>query len=70
MLEGQPLAIFSHHFNVGDLWFVLAAIAWAIYSLLLKNATLQTIPTLALFFVIALRRRGPPDPLHDRGTGG
>lgn len=54
VLEGQPLAIFSHPFNVGDLWFVLAAIAWAVYSLLLKNAALQTVPTLALFFVIAL----------------
>jgi len=54
VLEGQPTAILSHHFNVGDLWFILAAIAWAIYSLLLKNATLQTIPTFALFFVIAL----------------
>ena len=40
VLEGQPAAIFTHHFNVGDSWFVLAAIAWAIYSLLLKNATL------------------------------
>ncbi|MBZ0146559.1 MAG: DMT family transporter [Pseudorhodoplanes sp.] len=54
VLEGQPLAILSHHFNVGDLWFVLAAIAWAVYSLLLKNSTLQTVPTMALFFVIAL----------------
>ncbi len=54
VLEGQPAAILSHHFNVGDLWFILAAVAWAIYSLLLKNSTLQTVPTLALFFVIAL----------------
>jgi drug/metabolite transporter (DMT)-like permease len=54
VLEGQPAAILTHHFNVGDLWFVFAAIAWAIYSLLLKNAALQTVPTLALFFVIAL----------------
>jgi drug/metabolite transporter (DMT)-like permease len=54
VLEGQPSAILNHHFNIGDLWFVLAAIAWAVYSLLLKNSTLQTIPTLALFFVIAL----------------
>lgn len=54
VLEGQPAAIFTHHFNVGDLWFVFAAIAWAIYSLLLKNAALQTVPTLALFFVITL----------------
>jgi drug/metabolite transporter (DMT)-like permease len=54
VLEGQPAAILSHHFNVGDLWFILAAIAWSIYSLLLKNSTLQTVPTFALFFVIAL----------------
>ena len=54
VLEGQPLAIFSHPFNAGDLWFVLAAVAWGVYSLLLKNSTLQTIPTLALFFAIAL----------------
>jgi drug/metabolite transporter (DMT)-like permease len=54
VLEGQPTAILSHHFNAGDLWFVLAAISWAIYSLLLKNAALQTVPTFALFFVIAL----------------
>ena len=54
MLEGQPTAILSHHFNVGDLWMVLAAISWAAYSLLLKNVTLQTVPTFALFFAIAL----------------
>ena len=54
VLEGEPLAILSYHFNVGDLWFVLAAIAWAVYSLLLKNSTPQTVPTMALFFVIAL----------------
>ena len=53
VLEGQPLAIFHHHFNAGDLWFVLAAISWAAYSLILKNAALQTVPTFALFFVIA-----------------
>lgn len=54
VLEGQPATILTHHFNIGDLWFVFAAFAWAVYSLLLKNKTLQTIPTLALFFTIAL----------------
>lgn len=54
VLEGNPIAIFSHQFNIGDLMFVFAAIAWAFYSLLLKDTTLQTIPTLTLFFMIAL----------------
>jgi len=54
VLEGQPASVLSHHFNAGDLWFVLAAVAWAIYSLVLKNAALQTVPTFALFFVIAV----------------
>lgn len=54
VLEGDPAAIFRHSFNIGDLLFVGAAIAWAVYSLLLKNSALQTIPTLTLFFMIAL----------------
>lgn len=54
VLEGNPLAILEHQFNIGDLMFVAAAIAWAFYSLLLKDTTLQTIPTLTLFFMIAL----------------
>jgi drug/metabolite transporter (DMT)-like permease len=41
-------------FNRGDLGMIAAAIAWAIYSLVLKRRTLEAIPTLALFFAIAI----------------
>jgi drug/metabolite transporter (DMT)-like permease len=40
--------------NIGDIGFVIAAIAWAIYSLVLKRKALERIPTGALFFLIAL----------------
>lgn len=54
VLKGDPATLLKQRFNAGDLGIVLAAISWAIYSLLLRRSTLQTIPTLPLFFTIAL----------------
>ena len=40
-------------FNQGDLLFVAAALAWAIYSVLLKSRWLEPLQTLPLFMVLA-----------------
>ena len=51
VLKGDPAAIFRLDFNPGDLAFVVAAISWALYSVLLKSkslAHLSTVPLLAL----------------------
>lgn len=53
VLEGDHGKLASLSFNPGDLGFVAAAIAWAIYSLLLKSKGLQTLPVFATFFTIA-----------------
>ncbi|MBI4275230.1 MAG: DMT family transporter [Rhizobiales bacterium] len=54
VLEGDLTAVGSLDFNRGDLGMIAAAIAWAIYSLVLKRSALDAIPTLALFFAIAI----------------
>jgi drug/metabolite transporter (DMT)-like permease len=53
VLEGDVARLADLHFNPGDIGFVVAAIAWAIYSLLLKRRALQGLPTFATFFAIA-----------------
>ncbi len=54
VLKGDPSALLRLRFNAGDLGIVVAAISWAIYSLLLKRPAFERIPTTAAFFVIAL----------------
>ncbi len=54
VLKGDPGALLHLQFNIGDLGFVISAIAWAVYSLLLKRDALERIPTAGLFFLIAL----------------
>jgi drug/metabolite transporter (DMT)-like permease len=54
VLKGDPAALLRLRLNTGDVGFVVAAIAWAIYSLLLKRPALERIPTAALFLCIAL----------------
>lgn len=54
VLRGDPMALLHLNFNIGDLGFVFAAIAWAVYSLILKRPGLERIPTAALFTLIAL----------------
>jgi drug/metabolite transporter (DMT)-like permease len=54
VLKGEPETLLHLRFNIGDVGIVLAAIAWSIYSLVLKRKKLERIPTAALFFMIAL----------------
>lgn len=52
--NGRLDNLLSLQFNLGDLIFVVAAISWAIYSVLLKSekyATLKTLPLLTLLSI-------------------
>ncbi len=53
VLKGDLSALFRLDLNLGDLGIAAAAIAWAAYSLILRNDGLATIPTLPLFAAIA-----------------
>jgi drug/metabolite transporter (DMT)-like permease len=54
VLEGDVTRLAAFQFNPGDIGFVVAAVAWAVYSLLLRRKALQGLPTIATFFAIAL----------------
>lgn len=54
VLRGDPSALLHLSFNIGDLGILVAAISFAIYSILLKNPALQQLSPLALFGIIAL----------------
>ena len=54
VLRGDPAALLHLQFNIGDLGILVAAISFAIYSILLKNPALQQLSPLALFGIIAL----------------
>ncbi|MFN3853455.1 MAG: DMT family transporter [Phreatobacter sp.] len=54
VLRGDPGALLALDLNLGDLGIAAAALAWAGYSLVLKNQRLAAIPTLTLFAAIAL----------------
>lgn len=54
VLEGNPAALIGLKFNIGDLGMVIAAIAWAIYSLVLRRRGMRELPMLPLFFAIAV----------------
>ncbi|EFL90189.1 DMT family transporter [Ahrensia sp. R2A130] len=51
--KGSFAVLAALKFNAGDLIFVLAAISWAIYSVVLKSKAFDGIPTLPLFTVTA-----------------
>jgi drug/metabolite transporter (DMT)-like permease len=53
VLRGDPGAIFSLDFNLGDLLFVGAAISWAAYSILYKSGPLRAISNMTLFAIVA-----------------
>lgn len=53
VLRGDPLRLLSLDFNLGDLLFVAAAIAWATYSVLYRSGPLRAISNMALFAVVA-----------------
>ncbi|HVX99063.1 MAG TPA: DMT family transporter [Pseudorhodoplanes sp.] len=54
VLKGDPMALLHLRFNIGDIGFIASTIGWATYSLLLRQTTMDRLPTAALFFVIAL----------------
>ncbi|MEZ5870245.1 MAG: DMT family transporter [Nitratireductor sp.] len=53
VLKGDASAIFRLDFNPGDLVFVVAAISWALYSVLLKSRSLAHLTTLPLLAMVA-----------------
>ena len=54
VLRGDLSALMRLDFNWGDLIFVAAAIAWAIYSILYRTPALSSASNLALFALVAL----------------
>ncbi|KGF68946.1 hypothetical protein LL06_13655 [Hoeflea sp. BAL378] len=54
VLEGDPGSLLRTSFNLGDLMFIGAALAWAGYSVLLKGPRTAGLPVSALFALIAL----------------
>ncbi|MDH4413845.1 MAG: DMT family transporter [Rhizobium sp.] len=54
VLKGHPGALLKLTFNIGDLAILVAAIAFAAYSLLLRRPSVQAMPPLALFALLAL----------------
>lgn len=53
IFRGSVEVLMSLNFNSGDLIFLLCAISWSIYSVLLKTPEFDTVPTISLFAVIA-----------------
>ena len=54
VLKGHPEALLQLSFNIGDLAILVAAIAFAAYSLLLRRPCVRAMPTLPLFALLAL----------------
>jgi drug/metabolite transporter (DMT)-like permease len=52
VLKGNLGSAFAHDYNIGDLIFLGCALAWAVYSVLLKQEDLQQFPTMPLFAAI------------------
>jgi drug/metabolite transporter (DMT)-like permease len=71
VLRGEPSALAALDFNVGDLVFVAAAIAWAAYSLLLRSPRVGGVPNLALLPLIAAAGAAllAPFAAHEWWTG-
>lgn len=53
LTRGDPQAFLNLSFNHGDLWILGATASWAVYSVLLRYASL-TMPVMPLFAAIAL----------------
>ena len=53
VFRGSIEVMLSVQFNSGDILFVIAATAWAIYSVLLKKRVFQPVPTVAMFATVA-----------------
>jgi len=54
VVEGSLQTLLSLSLNGGDLIFAIAALSWAVYSVLLKRQSLAPVPTLSLFAALAL----------------
>ncbi|MCC0035738.1 MAG: DMT family transporter [Hoeflea sp.] len=54
VLKGNLTGLAGTSFNMGDLMFILAALSWAGYSVLLKGRRTAGLPVSALFAVVAL----------------
>ena len=54
VLKGHPEALLELTFNIGDLAILMAAIAFAAYSLLLRRPSVRAMPPLPLFALLAL----------------
>ncbi|MFN3506178.1 MAG: DMT family transporter [Allorhizobium sp.] len=54
VLKGHPEALLQLSFNIGDLAILVAAIAFAAYSLLLRRPSVRAMPPLPLFALLAL----------------
>ncbi len=53
IFRGSADVLLSLNFNNGDLLFVLSAVSWSIYSVLLKTPEFDAVPTISLFGIIA-----------------
>lgn len=54
VLKGDLMAVLHFRFNVGDLGILLAAVAFAIYSMLLRHPATATVRPLAMFGLLSL----------------
>ncbi|MBL6432244.1 MAG: DMT family transporter [Alphaproteobacteria bacterium] len=54
VVKGSLSILLALEFNAGDVIFALAALSWALYSVLLKRKSLAEVPTLSLFAALAL----------------
>jgi drug/metabolite transporter (DMT)-like permease len=52
VLNGDLSRFASLQFNIGDIGILIASLAWAIYSVMLKRERLHDLPTLTLFAAI------------------
>lgn len=54
ILHGELTRLLTWQFGIGDIGIALCAIAWAIYSVILKRKELKALPTLPLFAAITI----------------
>ncbi len=54
ILHGEVSRLFAWQFNIGDVGIAVCALAWAVYSVILKRNELKALPTLPLFAAIAI----------------
>jgi len=72
VLKGDWTALFHLRFNIGDFGILAAAIAFALYSLLLRHPAVQAMPPMPLFGLLSLSGTLVliPPALYEVLTGG